>query len=98
MGTFYEFVGDNNYKWDNFKGNHLNRFLSHDCLGEYVSFWKKQSLNQLEGFNEDFLRLQGRNPHESILNSFSYKFFYFNNPDCFYRINNNISKIFFNIV
>ena len=44
MGTFYEFVGDNNYKWDNFKGNHLKRFLSHDLPWEYVRFFGKNKV------------------------------------------------------
>tara|TARA_B110001452_G_scaffold248901_1_gene236013 strand:- start:645 stop:1604 length:960 start_codon:yes stop_codon:yes gene_type:complete len=96
MGTFYELVGDNINKWDNFKGNHLKRFLSHDLPWGICSvLWKKQSLNQLGGFNEDFMRLQDVELHtKAILNSYSYNCFSFNNPDCFYRINNNRIKDF----
>ena len=48
MGTFYEFVGDNNYKWDNFKGNHLNRFfISRSALGNMFSSLEKTKFKSI---------------------------------------------------
>tara|TARA_B110000483_G_scaffold242878_1_gene330230 strand:+ start:967 stop:1944 length:978 start_codon:yes stop_codon:yes gene_type:complete len=91
MGTFYEKLGDNNFIWNNFKGNHLNRFLSHDLPWALCSvIWKKESLNRLGGFNEDFVRLQDVELHtKALLNNFAYTTFSNFIPDCFYRIDNN---------
>ena len=91
MGTFNKIVGDNNTIWNKFKGNHLKRFLSHDLPWAICSvIWKKETLNHLRGFNEDFLRLQDVELHSrALINSFSYTTHSNFQPDCFYRIDNS---------
>ena len=94
MGTFNKIVGDNNSKWNNFNGNHLNRFLSHDLPWAICSvIWKKESLIKLGGFNEGFSRLQDVELHtKALINSYFYATFSSHNSDCFYRIDNNRIK------
>ena len=94
MGTFYENIGDSNSIWNNFNGNHLHRFLSHDLPWAICSvIWKKESLIKLGGFNEGFSRLQDVELHtKALINSYFYATFSSHNSDCFYRIDNNRIK------
>lgn len=96
MGTFYENIGDSNSIWNNFNGNHLHRFLSHDLPWAICSvIWKKKSLIKLGGFNEDFSRLQDVELHtKALMNNFKYSTFSDYNSDCFYRINRNRIKYY----
>ena len=90
MGTFNKKIGDNISKWNNFKGNHLKRFLSHDLPWAICSVvWKKESLIKLGGFNEEFSRLQDVELHtKALINSYNYKTYSSIDLDCFYRIDN----------
>ena len=96
MGTFYENIGDSNSIWNNFNGNHLHRFLSHDLPWAICSvIWKKKSLIKLGGFNESFSRLQDVELHtKALINDFKYSTFSGHNSDCFYRINRNRIKYY----
>ena len=50
VGTFCSEIGDSNYVWNNFKGDHLNRFLSHDIPWLICSvLWKKSFLISIKG-------------------------------------------------
>ena len=90
MGTFNKKIGDSKSKWNNFKGNHLNRFLSHDLPWAICSvIWKKESLIKLGGFNEEFSRLQDVELHtKALISSYNYITYSSDNLDCFYRIDN----------
>ena len=94
MGIFNKKIGDSKSIWNNFKGNHLNRFLSHDLPWAICSvIWKKESLLKLGGFNEDFLRLQDVEIHtRALINSYKYSTFPTYDLDCFYRTNRNRIK------
>ena len=43
MATFYNKIGDSNYIWNHFEGNHLIRFLSHDLPWQTMMvLWEKR--------------------------------------------------------
>ena len=92
MGTFYSTVSDNDYVWNNFSGNHLKRFLSHDLPWAICSvIWKKSTLERLRGFDEYYVRLQDVELHSRalLLKNIQYQTFNEYDADCFYRINND---------
>ena len=90
IGSFYKKIGDSKYVWNNFSGDHLKRFLSHDLPWAICSvLWKKSFLNKMGGFNESLVRLQDVDLHTKALlkKNINYKTFPNRDPDCFYRIN-----------
>tara|TARA_B100000927_G_scaffold289146_1_gene285181 strand:+ start:457 stop:1434 length:978 start_codon:yes stop_codon:yes gene_type:complete len=91
MGTFFNHIGDNSYVWNDFNGNHLCRFLSHELPWAICSvIWKKDTLNQLCGFDESYFRLQDVELHSRalLLRDICYKTVSNLKPDCYYRISN----------
>ena len=68
VGTFYNFLGDNDFIWNNFSGVHLDRFLYHDLPWLICSvIWKKEFLDNLGGFSENFHRMQDVEFHSRVL-------------------------------
>lgn len=101
IGTFYTGLSDNDYVWNNFSGNHLKRFLSHDLPWAICSvLWKKSTLERLGGFDESYVRLQDVELHSRalLLNDVQYQTFDKYNPDCFYRINSDRIVDIFNFI
>ena len=91
VGTFYNFLGDNDFIWNNFKGIHLDRFLYHDLPWLICSvIWNRNTLLQLDGFNPSFNRMQDVELHTRALlnNKITYKTFPEYKTDVYYRINN----------
>ena len=89
MGSFNDVIGDNIFLWNNFHGNHIKRFLSHDLPWALPSLlWKKSSLEKLNGFDESFKRYQDVELHiRALLNeNLNYAIDKSNRPDCYYRI------------
>ena len=91
-GTFKKSIGDSSMIWNNFKGNHLNRFLAHDLPWVICSvIWKKSFLKKIGGFDETYPRLQDVALHTKalIFHNVNYLVFSEHNPDSFYRIDSN---------
>ena len=89
MGTFYTKIGDNKSEWVPTKSNHLNKFLSHDLPWQTMQpLWKKSFLQKINGFDEDFPRLQDVEMHTRALmqQGVKYKIIENEEPDCYYRI------------
>ena len=92
MAIFKKNIGDTKALWNNFSGNHLNRFLSHDLpWSVMMPLWRRDFLLSLQGFQEDFPRLQDVELHtRALLNrNASYECFGEVKPDCFYRTDLN---------
>lgn len=90
-GTFFTSPGDNSWVWNNFHGNHLNRFLAHDIPWVICSvIWKKTFLEKIGGFDESFVRLQDVDLHTRALlvENVRYHLYASHKPDSFYRIDN----------
>lgn len=88
-GTFKKKIGDCDIIWNNFNGNHLNRFLAHDLPWLICSvIWKKSFLKKIGGFDESYPRLQDVALHTKALkfHNVNYSVFSELNPDSFYRI------------
>lgn len=101
IGTFYSSVSDNDYVWNNFSGNHLKRFLSHDLPWAICSvIWKKSTLDRLKGFDESYVRLQDVELHSRALLLTNIKYITFDKliSDCFYRINGDRIVDIFNFI
>jgi glycosyltransferase involved in cell wall biosynthesis len=90
-GTFYKVIGDSSLRWIVPKGNHLEMFLSHDLPWNISSvLWKKVALDSLNGFNEDFVRLQDVELHtRALIAKLNYKVAENKAQDFYYRINPN---------
>tara|TARA_B100000768_G_scaffold103512_1_gene96230 strand:+ start:2292 stop:3254 length:963 start_codon:yes stop_codon:yes gene_type:complete len=91
VGTFYNFLGDNDFIWNNFRGIHLDRFLYHDLPWLICSvIWERNTIVELEGFNPSFNRMQDVELHSRALvnNKIIYKTFPEEKTDVYYRINN----------
>ena len=89
-GTFFNKIGDNAYIWSPTSKNFLVSFLKHDVKWTISSpLWKKSALNKLNGFDEDYTRLQDVELHtRALLNpTFRFKVFPDYIADNFYRIN-----------
>lgn len=98
IGSFYEEIGDSKYVWNNFSGNHLKRFLSHDLPWAICSvIWKKSFLIKIGGFNESTIRLQDVDLHTRSLLYYNCNYKTFSNyePDCYYRISYDRIKDFY---
>ena len=91
MGTFYKEIGDSSSVWNNFKGNHLNKFLSHNLPWHTMMvMWRKKTLEELGGFQENFPRCQDVELHTRALLNKSFKYKLTNGIiDCFFRIDND---------
>ena len=90
VGTFYNKIGDSNYVWNDFKGNHVDRFLCHDLPWLICSvMWRKKSIVKSYGFCEEFQKMQDVEFHTRHLVQHNSKYETFSNSkaDCFYRIN-----------
>ena len=90
-GTFHKKLGDSKQVWNDFKGNHLNRFLAHDLPWVICSpIWKKSFLRKIGCFNESLVRLQDVDLHTRALLSKNINYFinHSKSPDSFYRIDN----------
>jgi len=98
MGTFYNKINDSKYMWNDFSGNHLKRFLSHSLPWHTMMLiWKKKVLLKLNGFQEDFIRLQDVELHTRalLLSNIKYNVINQKYPDCFFRISTSrISNIY----
>jgi glycosyltransferase involved in cell wall biosynthesis len=88
MATFYNEIGDSNFIWNQFEGNHLIRFLSHNLPWQTMMvLWKKDALINLNGFDVDFCRLQDVELHtRALLFNLKYKINSSFPADCYYRI------------
>lgn len=92
MGIFFEKIGDRSFKWDDFSGNILQRFLAHDLPWTALSvLWKTKTIQKLNGFQEEFVRLQDVELHTRALLDGSIRYACFSNdePDCYYRTDQN---------
>ena len=89
MGTFYIKIGDSKSNWIPPTNNHLTNFLSHNLPWQTMQpLWKKDFLLNINGFDEEFPRLQDVEMHTRSLmqNNVNFKILQDNEPDCFYRI------------
>jgi len=88
-GTFYKTIGDSKNYWIPSKKNHLNKFLSHNLQWNIMApIWRRNFLIHINGFDEQFPRLQDVELHTSALlqNDVKYKIAYQYPADCYYRI------------
>jgi len=86
-GTFLKAIGDSNLSWKVPKGDYLKMFLSHDLPWNISSvLWKKSALNSLNGFLENFERLQDVELHTRALISNLKYIISDDEMDFFYRI------------
>ena len=88
-GTFKKKIGDCDIIWNNFNGNHLNRFLAHDLPWLICSvIWKKSFLKKIGGFDESYPRLQDVALHTKALKFHNVHYLVYSelSPDSFYRI------------
>ncbi|NEO68922.1 glycosyltransferase family 2 protein [Moorena sp. SIO3H5] len=88
-GTFLYQVGDKKEVWRPKNSKyHLESFLRHDLPWNITSvLWSKDSLHQINGFDEDLPRLQDVDLHTRAL-LFGLKYFVIEDefPDFFYRV------------
>lgn len=102
MNTFFQSIGDSSMVWDNFKDNHLQRFLSHDLPWHTMMLiWRKEFLIKLGGFNVGFKRCQDVELHTRALMDSNVKYDIFTGfSDCYFRISderiNNIDQFVLN--
>jgi len=92
MGTFYKEIGDSKSVWIPPSKKHLSKFLSHDLPWSVMQpIWRKDFLLSINGFDEEFPRLQDVEMHTRALMKDGVKFRVFSDSksDCFYRIDNN---------
>ena len=86
MGTFIHQIGDSDSVWNNFKGNHLERFLSHNLPWHTMMvLWKRTCLVKLNGFQVEFNRSQDVELHTRALLNYQLKYKSFSalSVDCF---------------
>ncbi len=98
MGTFEKKIGDRRRLWlPKMKQNHLLAFLRHDLPWATMQpIWRKSFLLSLDGFDEDYPRLQDVELHtRALLNSIvNYSIVDCSVPDCYYRVSHD--RITFN--
>ena len=85
-------LGDSKQVWNDFRGNHLSRFLAHDLPWVICTLvWKKSFLKSIGCFNVSLVRLQDVDLHTRALLSKNVNYFInqSENPDSFYRIDKN---------
>ena len=88
MGTFYKSIGDSKSIWKPPNNNQLKKILSHNLPWSIMQpIWKKEFLRELNGFDEDFPRLQDVEMHTRALMQDNVRIkIYDNLIDCYYRI------------
>ncbi len=88
MQIFKNKIGDLNDLWKPNSKQPLNDFLSHTLPWQTMQpIWKKEFLYKLNGFDEDFKRMQDVEIHTRALFEEHVKFKQITQaPDCFYRI------------
>lgn len=87
-GTFYNVIGDNENIWYPQSKKPLLDFLSHTLPWQIMQpMWKKNTLVDVNGFDEAFNRLQDVELHTRVLlnRNITYKQI-IAKPDCYYRI------------
>ena len=91
MGTFYNNIGDSKLIWNNFHGNHINRFLKHDLPWHTMMvLWDRNSLNRINGFDDEYVRLQDVELHtRALLDGFQYEICINSDIDSYFRIDEN---------
>jgi glycosyltransferase involved in cell wall biosynthesis len=88
MGIFNKKIGDNNYKWLPETKQPLNNFLQHKLPWQTMQpIYKKKIVEDNNGFDESFTRLQDVEFHTRILlnENLTYKLIN-SKPDCYLRI------------
>ena len=98
-GTFFKKIGDSSSIWLPKSKNFLISFLKHNLKWTIMStIWKKSSLKMLNGFDEEYSRLQDVELHtRALLNpDFRYKVLSNNPIDNYYRI--DVSRTSISIV
>lgn len=89
MQSFYDDISQVKSIWKPSEGNHLIQFLDHSIPWQTMQpIWRKEVLLQLNGFDEDYPRLQDVEIHTRalLLPSISYKIVADCGADCYYRI------------
>jgi glycosyltransferase involved in cell wall biosynthesis len=88
MGVFVKEIGDSHYLWRPNSKKPLEDFLQHKLPWSILQpIWRKEFLVNLQGFDESFKRMQDVDLHTRALLVENVKFKQFDeNPDCFYRI------------
>jgi glycosyltransferase involved in cell wall biosynthesis len=88
MGVFTNQIGDSNYLWQPNSVRPLQDFLQHKLPWSILQpIWRRNFLENLNGFDEEFTRLQDVELHTRALFIPHVKFSQIvENPDCFYRI------------
>lgn len=89
IGTFYKNIGDSTSVWIPKGADFLKRFLKHDLPWHTMSVvWDKKFINELNGFDIDYPRLQDVELHSRALlkNNISLKVFSNSAVDAYYRI------------
>ena len=95
MGVFNKKIGDSNLEWKPTSKSPLNDFLFHQLPWAIPQpIWKKDFLCSLDGFNQDFDRMQDVELHTRalLIENVLYKQIV-DKPDCYYRIDED-RKIF----
>ena len=95
MGVFNKKIGDSSIEWKPTSKSPLNDFLFHQLPWAIPQpIWKKDFLCSLDGFNQDFERMQDVELHTRalLIENVLYKQIV-DKPDCYYRIDED-RKIF----
>ena len=95
MGVFNKKIGDSNLEWKPTSKSPLTDFLFHQLPWAIPQpIWKKDFLCSLDGFNQDFVRMQDVELHTRalLIENVLYKQIVAK-PDCYYRIDEE-RKIF----
>lgn len=95
MGVFNKKIGDSNLEWKPTSKSPLTDFLFHQLPWAIPQpIWKKDFLCLLDGFNQDFVRMQDVELHTRALLIENVLFKQIvDKPDCYYRIDED-RKIF----
>ncbi len=84
-------LNDSDIKWKILKSDHLACFLKHELPWHTMScIWRKEFLLKLNGFNEQYPRLQDVEMHTRAVleENVKYKLVLDREADCYYRIGN----------
>jgi glycosyltransferase involved in cell wall biosynthesis len=88
LGVFEKEIGDRNDYWYPKVKNPLESFLAHQLPWQTMQpIWKKRLVEEVNGFDQSFQRLQDVEFHTRILLKEGIKYELFNSqPDCYFRI------------
>lgn len=88
MQVFRSRPGDSDFNWVPAAADPLKAFLTHDLPWQTMQpIWKKEVLLKVNGFDEDFKRLQDVELHTRVLLHPEFRYGLFAGaPDCYYRI------------